>query len=435
LLAGSLPSLRLGEQVRASVLEATAGNTLIELNGMRVVVETLPGLRPGENLLVRLARLFPHPLLEVETSAQETPVSLPPLEVGQEVTAKVMKQLPGGRFLVDVQGTLLEATAPEGLRIGSELPARVDQLKPQVVFHILDQGQEIEAEALRILRTRLPHPTPANHSLNVLQQELARAAEPQAQDRLPPSMAKLQTLIKTLLPNEVPPNPERIATFVRDGGLHYEAKLWQLAERFAEGLAKENPQALARVADGDLKGLLLRALKDVEAAPVRSEAQGLVASMANHLNHIEAQQATNLLAQMHEGPYRLEVPFFSAWGFSTAFLSIEPDGKGGKEGKGEKGQEYSVLFLLDLEGFGQTRIDAHIASERLRVIFYVEQSAAVALLRSELPSFHETLHSLGYQEVFLEAKLLEWLSPEKRQEFDSLATGIPLTVSLVDVKA
>ena len=90
---------------------------------------------------------------------------------------------------------------------------------------------------------------------------------------------------------------------MRDGGLFYEAKLLQLVN--------ENPQALARIADGDLKGLLLQALREVGANSVLSEVQGLAASIANHLNHIETQQAVNLLAQMNEGPYRLEIPFFS----------------------------------------------------------------------------------------------------------------------------
>lgn len=94
-----------------------------------------------------------------------------------------------------------------------------------------------------------------------------------------------------------------------------------------------------------------------------------------------------------------------------------------------------MLFLLDLEGFGRTRIDAYITSKTLKVIFYVEQGGAVTLLRSELPSFRETLHSLGYGEVFLAVKPLGRLSPEKRQKFDSLAVGVPTAVSLVDVRA
>ncbi|MBI3325317.1 MAG: flagellar hook-length control protein FliK [Nitrospinae bacterium] len=396
LLTGTLPTLRFGNETRVSAPEATVTDAPLDLKGVRVVGETLPA-------------------------------QLPPLEVGQEVSAKVMEQLPEGRLLIAVKGTLLTAVAPEGLREGMELLMRVDQLKPKVVFHILDHAQGDEAEAARILRAHLPHRVPAGQSLNVLQQELAQLADLSPQDGVAPSMAKLQALIKDLLPGDTPPNAEHIATFVRDGGLHYEAKLFQLAE--------DIPQALARIADRDLKGLLLQALRDLQATPARPEAQSLATSIANHLDHIETQQAANLLAQMHGEPYQLQIPFFSGLGLSTAFLSIEPDGKRGKTGRGGKGQGYHVLFRLDLEGFGETRIHAHVASKTLKVIFYVEQSDAVKLLRSELSAFRETLHALGYEEVFLEAKSLGQLSPEKRRAFEPLAVGVPTTVRLVDVRA
>lgn len=427
LFAGGLPNLSLGERIRVSVLEATDVNALIDLKGLQVVVEALPALKPGEELWVRVARLFPQPLLEVETLAQEVHFQPPPLGVGQEVTAKVMEQLPRGRLLIAVKGTLFEATAPDGLRVGSELLVRVDQLKPQVVFHILDQGQKIAAEIAQILRAYLPHRMTVGPSLNVLQRELNHLVDLHTREGLPPSLARLRTWIKSMLPDEAPLNPERIATFVRDGGLYYEAKLFQLAT--------ENPQALARVAGEDLKGLLLQALQEVATSPFRSVAQNLAASIANHLDHIETQQAANLLAQIHGEPYRLEIPFFSGQGFSTAFLSIEPDGKESKERNGGKGRGYHVLFLLDLEGFGHTRIDGHITSKTLKVIFYVERSGAVTRLRSEFPSFRETLHTLGYEEVFLAAQPFAQLSPEKRQKFDSLTVGVPTSVSLLDIKA
>jgi len=95
----------------------------------------------------------------------------------------------------------------------------------------------------------------------------------------------------------------------------------------------------------------------------------------------------------------------------------------------------NVLFLLDLEGFGQTRIDAHLTAKTLWVAFYVDQSSAVALLQSALPAFRETLQSLGYEEVLLVAKPLGQLAPEKRQKFEALAVGASPSVHLLDVKA
>jgi hypothetical protein len=263
-------------------------------------------------------------------------------------------------------------------------------------------------------------------SLNVLQQELGGLFDLHAQEALPPSLTKLQTRLQSLLPDVSTPSPQPLATFVRDGGYHYEAKLFRLVQ--------ENPQALARVADADLKGLLLQALKGVAASPLRPAAQSLTAAISHHLDHIETQQAANLLAQIHGEPYQLEIPFFTGQGFSTASLAIAPDGKSDKGGEAGRGRGYHVLFLLDLDGFGRTRIDAHLTSKTLRVNFYLEHGEAVTLLRSELPSFRETLNASGYEEVSLAAQPLEQLSPEKRRKFDSLTVGVPATVSLLDVK-
>jgi hypothetical protein len=292
------------------------------------------------------------------------------------------------------------------------------------------------------------------------------------QDVVPPSITKLYTLIKILLPEHAPPTAEHLAAFVRDGGLHYETKLLRLVE--------STPQALAQVAEEDLKGLLLQALQDLETAqgkaglakqrfsetplpagmkeaateanrrlthtmqgkepsPASFSSQDIAASLAHHLDHIESQQAVNLLAQVKGEPYQLQLPLFTGQGMTTAFLSIEPEGQGnrktGKREKGEKGKRYNILFMLNLDGFGQTRIDARIGEKSLWIAFYVDQNSSVALLQRDLSAFREALQSLGYEEVLLVAKPLGQMLPEKREKFAALTVGAPASVHLLDVKA
>ena len=69
------------------------------------------------------------------------------------------------------------------------------------------------------------------------------------------------------------------------------------------------------------------------------------------------------------------------------------------------------------------RIDAHVSKNDLRVIFYVSEAGAVELLTRELPSFQETLRSIGYREVLLAAKLLRNMPQDKAEKFASLAIG------------
>lgn len=137
----------------------------------------------------------------------------------------------------------------------------------------------------------------------------------------------------------------------------------------------------------------------------------------------------NLLAQVQGEPYQLQIPLFTGQGTTAAFLSIESDGNGtGAKGEGQegRGKGYNILFLLDLEGFGQTRIDAHIGEKSLWVAFYVDLDSSVSLLKKELPGVRETLQAFGYDEVLLVAKPLGQLSAEKRKKFDALTIGAPI---------
>jgi hypothetical protein len=368
----------------------------------------------------------------VSTSAS---AQLLPLAVGQEVQAEVVETLAEGLVLVNIDGAVLTAAA-EDLPMGQPFSARVEQLQPQVVLKALVGTQEeagalssrqMQAEAVKLLRAEIPHHSAMGEALAALARELTSFAEHPPQSSVPPSLEKLQNFIEKLLPEQAAPAAEHLAAFIRDSGLQYEAKL-------LHALA-EQPEAWAQVAENDLKGLVLQALQDL---PTNASTK-MVETLALHLEHIESQQAVNLLAQTRGEAFQLQIPFFTGQQMTTAYLAIEPDGGQaggqGNEGKGEKGKGCNLLFALDLEHFGRTRIDAHIGSTSLRAAFYVDQAESVALLRQELPEFHGVLQSLGYSEVLLVAKPLKQLAPEKQEKFTALTTGVSPSVHLLDVKA
>lgn len=444
ILDGNPSGLQLGERVSATVIQTTSAGTLLNLKGARLLVDSLPeAITPGTDLLLRVAGLVPQAVLELDTGNQSTDAlkagprllgefgstraasQLPALEIGQELTAAIRESLPGGRFLVDVQGTLVDAalrgTVPEAvargdLKEGSVLPLRVEQLLPQVVFRILPHAVN-EQQALQLLRAQVVDSVPVGQSLQFLNQALQAQGQ---EATLSPSLAKVQAFLQSILPVKAPLTAEQITTLVRDGGLLFEAKLAQAA--------RDNPQAMSQVADKDLKGLLLQTLRNEPAL-----AQGLSHPVANHLSHIETQQAINLLAQFHAEPYLLQIPFYNGPALSTAYVSIEAD-RHGRQAKGSQQQGYDVLFQLDLEQLGQTRIDAHLTRQTVRAVFYSDRGEALARMRAELPSFRQSLLALGYEEVLLAAKPLGQLAPDKQQKFRALAAGFPTAVSRVDVR-
>lgn len=431
-----------GQRLNATVMSVNGRNALIELNGTPLTLAGLQGVQPGTELSVLVTQVAPRLLLDVAARPTKPQLQQPPLTLGQQVTAEVIEALANGNLLVDILGTPLEAETSSQFPAGAKLTARVERLRPQLILQVLpgvdhagasDVASGLQQEALHVLRANISHHASSGESLQVLEHELTALIDHPQQGEVPPSIAKLQTFIKTLFPHETPPTAEHLAAFIRDGGLLYESKLFHA---FAE-----HPQAFNAVAESDLKGLLLQALKDVEIAQDKkaTATPELVDSVVHHLENIENQQAVNVLAQVKGEPYQLQIPFFTQQGITTAFLSIESEGQGNKEmgegGKGETGKGYNILFMLDLDGFGRTRIDARIGEKSLWVAFYVDQPHSVSLLKEELPTFRETLQSFGYEEVLVMAKPLGQLSPEKREKFDALTVGVPASVRLLDVKA
>lgn len=391
---------------------------------------------------IDLSRTSPLPAVETKEAAPvtnrrlpQTQVSLqwgdhllPALELGLELEATVTDELAGGRILLQVGETLIEADSPGGLSAGQSLRLRVEQLQPQIVLQITQAEASLKTEATRLLRQHLPVHSDEGQLLENLQKLLtAHFSKEPAGFEIKSPLAKLHEAIAHLVAQETPVQPETVESLLQDGGIFYEAKLAQAA-------TQHDPEGLRAIADQDLKGLLLSALSEsLNTAP----AERLTPAITAQLNNLETQQAANLLAQVTDGALHLQVPFFNGSSFSTAALAIEPDGKGNSGTSQNRSSGYGLLFLLDLENFGRTRIDAHVDAEQqsLRVMFYVDRDSSVASIKAELPQFRQLLQGLGYQDVSLAARPLKDIPSDKRVKFDTLAIGAPASIHLLDMKA
>jgi hypothetical protein len=347
---------------------------------------------------------------------------LPPLEVGQEISATIVGELDDGRIILNMGGVLIEANNPGGLASGQNLRLRVDFLEPQVMLHIVEQELTIESEASSLLRQRLPGLTEEDKTLIAFQEKLASSTILLDEALPQTSLEKLRSFLADILDNQRPLNPERLMQFVRDSGLHYESKLFRAVA--------ENSPNLTGIADSDLKGLLLGALDDLQTGAVWGEPGHAI---AGQLDHLEIQQAVNLLAQLEGQPLQIRIPFFTGAGFTNVALSVQRDGNGRDE-SGKSSQGYTIMFLLDLDNFGRTRIEAHLKAQDLRVIFYVDQNDSVEELRRELPGFALTLKAIGYREVLLAAKTTAKMPEEQQHGFEALALGVPPNIHLLNVK-
>jgi len=346
--------------------------------------------------------------------------TIPPLVLGQEVDALVLEILPEGKLLIELQGIPLEAESPGGLSAGQHLRVRVEQLQPQLVLQITELEPTIEFEAARLLRNHLPAHADNGQLLHDL---LLRIQSDTTQKPLSPLMRDLQAAAELLLSPGAAPHAEQLEKLARDGGIYYEAKL--------AAAAKADTAEIPEIARSDLKGLLLAALEETEGIAPSVELREAIHAQ---LHHVETQQAVNLLAQLDSGGFQLQVPIFNGLWFSTASVSVEPDARGTAERGDGRSQGFNLLFLLDLENFGRTRIDAHVSQYELRAVFYIDRESSIALLREAAPSLRQTLLAMGYRDVFLAAKPLRDIPEEKRQKFDAIAIGGPTSVHLLDYK-
>ncbi|MGH7874367.1 MAG: hypothetical protein ACREQO_19415, partial [Candidatus Binatia bacterium] len=293
--------------------------------------------------------------------------SLPLLKVGQEISALVVEQLADGRLVLDLGGSLVEANDPGGLSSGQTLRLRVDLIDPQVMLHIVEQDLSVEGELTKLMRRYLPGDEQV--SLAALSEGLA-ARGPFEEFGTPLRLDRLKLLLAGLFQKRELLTPAGLKEFVREGGLHYEMKL----SKAAAG----DPAQLSQIADRDLKGLLLGALDELNKVGSQSDLRKII---AGQLHRIEGQQVANLLAQFEGHSIQLQIPFFSATGFSTVALAVKPDGRT-KSGPGERRKEgYNILFIFDLEDFGRTRINAHLRDRDLSVTFYIELESSLTLLR------------------------------------------------------
>ncbi len=368
------------------------------------------------------------------------------LRFGELIRGLVLRLTDEGA-VIDLKGSPYTVPGGAGLEEGAEVLVRVAGLTPEPLLEVVPQSsRDPEAALVSLIRTNLADAVPTGESLANLQQALAALVADHSPQAALPSVARLQAFLQDVLASPNAPTTDRVARLVEDGGLHYEAKLARLD-------GTQPPEALARQ---DWKGLLLQAQQDLahetqaaprpapelapgpaphEQPPASAAAGANLGSLIDHqLHQLENQQALNVLAQWHGSAFVLEIPLVLQQSLTTAHLAIEPDTRGSSEEPGDRPSGHNLLFQMDLENFGQTKIEAWVAGGALRANFFVEHPQAVDKVRAELPALRQTLQALGFHEVLLAADPLSGLPQEKRRKFDEVRAGVPADMHLLDVE-
>ncbi|QJW94416.1 flagellar hook-length control protein FliK [Frigoriglobus tundricola] len=288
--------------------------------------------------------------------------------------------------------------------------------------------------------------------------------------------AVLNTL-STFLPSDSRPlNATELQNLIENGGLHFEAKLARLTDPTATTTQKPAPATASNTAatkptptaspiparepntatgtpgatsgalsgppaqtgttahlvGPDLKGDLLGLLQAVQN--LGGAAAGAPAAAAA-LGGLEAQQATNALAQSTGAPYYLQVPFPDGAIWRTLHLSLEPQNQSTQSDSSTPSGRFRVFMHVPLTDLGETWIDAGVAGDQLRATIYLDQTAVRDRVQAALPELQTQLQADGFSEVLLSVKSSSDLPDRYRREAGAMQAGRPASVSLLDVKA
>jgi hypothetical protein len=492
IVAGNLTQVPLGTLLQATVTSVTSQSASLLVNGQTLIIRTPPGvqLQPGAVLLARVppnAANATNPTLElsVPTAAQSqqaanlaslaTTPGLPDA-VGRAATSSatptpraiadtakvlttpgaprlvvvdVLNALPDGRVRVQIDGQEQIASSAQPLTAGGRYVMQVERTPTGLTLRPPPDSPNLPTEvATALLRNPAPS-LPA--ALKPLQAELATLTTPQpgTNQAVRDAASTVRDTLRTFFPTDArPPDAKELQQLVENGGLHYEAKLARLADPEAaaasaapstdapdsntERATSEQPAA-SQAANGavgaDLKGDLLRLLQTVQ--DLGGTAQAPAAQAA--LNGIEAQQATNTLAQANATPYFLQIPFPDGGELRTLSLSLEPQNRPDQPDADQAGR-FRMFMHVPLSDLGETWIDAGLAGDKFRATIYLDRPAVRDRVQAALPDLRSELQADGFSEVLLDVRASADLPERHRREAGAMQAGRPQTVSVLDVR-
>ncbi|HSR69198.1 MAG TPA: hypothetical protein VLU25_14780 [Acidobacteriota bacterium] len=365
-------------------------------------------------------------LQEAATQGLLRPGEFPRLPRGALVTARVIRAAGPGNHLLQAHGVRFLAQVPPGTQPGEDLLLQVEVSGSQTLLRVVDRVSDFHSAIAAILRQRLALKMPMGESWARLSSEL-KALPPQAS--LPQSVERLQGRLLELAGSGRPPSPSRLAAMIEEGGLQYESRL-------AQAVLAGRPDGLRQVAQSDLKALLLEVQAQTQASAEESLSR-LAAGVARHLANIESSQAANLLSLSQSQGVQIELPLLLGSELTNLQLSLRSDRDAPQDGASGSGRGYHIVFLLQLQWLGQTRVDAYSAGQALRARLLIEREEPLQVLRRRLPQLGERLKQAGFEQVHLEADVLSEIPDSSPNSLDNLSQEEPAgpSLRLIDVRA
>ena len=322
------------------------------------------------------------------------------LTTGQLLEGKVLEALGNHQFLIDFKGIKVVAESVLELNPGQRMQVTIVQTAPRVVMNLVTDGTA-EQKALSLLRAQLPSRIDWGELTASLAKVLTKEKLYQLEMVVDKTvLEKVSSSLASLsLSKDELGDGAKIKDFIERSGLLYESRLKE-----ALVLNKIMPRQLREILEKDLKGLLLKLSRELEAAggkvykggdvSLKSTIDALLQMVKTSVDKIELHQLVNYLTSKNDQQLVFQVPIVLPEGIKNAELYVRSGYQKSKKGKGD--DDCHIVFLLTMKSLGDLRIDTQVAKKKMRCTIQVANSAIARFVEQHLSELSHRLTALDY---------------------------------------
>lgn len=308
--------------------------------------------------------------------------------LGKQVEVKILQNLDGGRYLVDMNGTELVAEGEMSLTPGSMHMAKVVSVSPTMTIRLLNISENLPPGLREALSLLLDKPNAFADRLGELGMLLAQMDELD-------STGLQQVLQKFSGENLLGKSGEGLLRLPEFLGLLTEAKMAALDGSPQSLLLRD----ISRSLEQNLKSELLQAGSRLASLPPDETAAKLATAIQDVLSLVTLNQLYNNSGVKQFDGLFLIFPLFLAENELDIWLKIKQH-KESSPGS-EMDSLLTLTFYLDFPDFGRTGTRVVMMDKQAVVSIQVEGRKQQDLLRDQVPEVQQHLSSLLSREVYI----------------------------------
>ncbi len=300
-----------------------------------------------------------------------------PLKQGALIKGTVIQKLKNGDFIISSGGKSFRAQSSVPLKDNKKYDFIVLSSKDKIVLKVLEADNRTAGNIIKLISSANIVGRKVTDALSVL-------VHPQSIKNLPSQakvlIAKLQDMVNfPVFKKDISEILPWVIKNIKGSGIFWEAKVLQLLT----GKKAVMPKQLV---DTDLKGLLLKLLKNIEKNSGDQEGMKDVAVKVREvLNHIEQEQIMNINTMREDLGWFMHLPFIN----DENFLSSEFYVKENKEGA------LHFSLFLDMSFTGKMNIDVSIIKDTLGIQIDVEKEETKNFIMEGISELEYAFRDLG----------------------------------------